>query len=144
MVSHREFVEIWPRKSWHGLIYVYSLTKGAWSWKFHQRKKCPQPKDWKIVGRWVLGVLYIYYNLFYHSERINLLNVEDDIDMFVLHFVFQSRINDHLNVFAEGWDCHKISSEKNLSPNHLWIMSLNQTWANSNTEKVMQTMTEVG
>ena len=144
MVSHQEFVETWARKFWHGLIYVYSLTKGAWSWKFHQRKKCLQPKDWKIVGRWVLGVLYIYHNLFSHLERINLLNVEQDIDIFVLHFVFQSRTNDHLNVFAEGWDCYKISSEKNLSPNQLWIMSLNQTLANSNTEKVMQTMTEVG
>ena len=63
--------------------------------------------------------------------------------MFVLHFVFQSRINDHLHAFAEGWDCHKISSEKTLSPNQLCIMSLHQTQANSNAE-VMQTMTEVG
>ena len=64
--------------------------------------------------------------------------------MFVLHFVFQSRINDHLNTFAQGWDWHKISSEKNFSPDHLWIMSLHQTLANSNAEEVMQTMTEVG
>ena len=71
-------------------------------------------------------------------------NVENDIDMFVLHFVFQSRINDHLNAFAEGWDCHKMSGEKNLSPNQLWVMSLHQTLANFNTEEVMQTMTEVG
>ena len=64
-----------------------------------------------------LGVVYIYYSLFWHLERSNLLNVENDIDLFVLHFVFQSGINNHLNTFAEGWDCHKISSEKNLTPN---------------------------
>ena len=90
-----------------------------------------------------LRAVYIYYNLFSHLERSNLLNVENDIDMFVLHFVFQSRINIQLNAFAEGWDCHKISDEKNLSPKQLWIMSLHQTLANSNTDEVMQTMTEV-
>ena len=91
----------------------------------------------RIEGLWVdvyLGVVYIYYNLFSHLERSNLLNVENDIDMFVLHFVFQNRINDHLNAFAGGWDCHKISSEKNLSPNQLWIMGLHQTLAKSNVE----------
>ena len=100
----------------------------------------------RIKRLWVdvyLGAVYIYYNLFSHLERSNLLNVENDIEMFVLHFVFQSRINIHLNAFAEGWDCHKISDEKNLSPKQLWIMSLHQTLANSNTDEVMMTMTEV-
>ena len=59
----------------------------------------------RIERLWVdvyLGVAYIYYNLFSHLERSNLLNFENDIDMFLLHFVFQSRIHDHLNAFAEG------------------------------------------
>ena len=59
----------------------------------------------RIEGLWgdvYLGFVYVYYNLFSHLERSNLLNVENDIDMFVLHFVFQNRINDHLNAFAGG------------------------------------------
>ena len=72
-----------------------------------------------------------------------MLKTENDVDMFVLHFVFQSRIIDHLNTFDEGWDCHKISSEEKLSPNQLWTMSLHQILANSNAEEVMQTITEV-
>ena len=101
----------------------------------------------RIERLWVdvyLGVLYIYYSLFSHLKVSNLLNVENDINMFVLHFVFQIRINDQLNAFAKVWNCHKISVEKTSSPNQVWIMSFHQKLANSNTEEVMQTMTEVG
>jgi len=39
-----------------------------------------------------------------------------------LHLVFQHRINNHLDKFKSGWDCHPLSTERNKTPNHLWVL----------------------
>ncbi len=50
--------------------------------------------------------LVVYYNLFYKMEDNMMLNVEDDIHMFCLHYVFIPRINHALQQFMEGWNNH--------------------------------------
>ena len=70
------------------------------------------------------GCLVIYYNLFYQMEEQRLLNIEDDIHMFSLHYVFLKRINHALSQFFEAWNNHPLSSCRNHSPIQLWIMGL--------------------
>ena len=53
-----------------------------------------------------------------------LLHMDNEVEMFCLHYVYKQKINDHLKQFTEGWNRHKLSSMHNLTPNQLWIMSM--------------------
>ena len=70
------------------------------------------------------GCTALYYQLFYHLEETGLLNVDDAIHLFCLHYVFLPRINHSLSVFKDAWNCHPISTERNLSPLQLWMSGL--------------------
>ncbi len=90
----------------------------------------------RIERLWVdvyLGVVCIYYSVFTYLELQSLLNIEDNIDIFVLHFVFKPRINRHLEDFVQGWTCHKLRTEKSMSPNQLWIMGLHDVPSEENS-----------
>ena len=79
----------------------------------------------RIERLWVdvyLGVVYIYYCVFAFLEMEQLLRLDNEIDMFCLHYVYKFRINKHLEEFVEGWNCHKLSSSGNITPNQLCIM----------------------
>lgn len=73
------------------------------------------------------GCMYIFYELFCQMEQSGLLNPSDDLHLFCLHYVFLSRINRQLRVWADGWDQHPISSERGKSPLQLWIRGLLST-----------------
>ena len=53
-----------------------------------------------------------------------LLNIEDDIHLFSLHYIFLGRINHALGQFLEAWNNHPLSSCHNHSPIQLWIYGL--------------------
>ena len=77
------------------------------------------------------GCVHMYYNLLYSLERSGMLNLENETDLFCLHYVYVPRISHSLEKFVEGWNSHPISTENNLSLNQLWIKGLLQI-ANSN------------
>ena len=70
------------------------------------------------------GCLIIFYKLFYQMEDQFLLNIEDDIHLFSLHYSFLGRINHALGQFLEAWNNHPLSSCHNHSPIQLWIYGL--------------------
>ena len=45
------------------------------------------------------AVIQTFYYLFYHLESLNLLDVESELDLFCLHYVFIPRINKALVEF---------------------------------------------
>ena len=53
-----------------------------------------------------------------------LLNIEDDIHLFCLHYIYLTRINRALEQFTEAWNNHPLSSCHNMSPIQLWIYGL--------------------
>ena len=73
-----------------------------------------------------LGSTYIYYAVFYYLEEQEYLNPVNEIHLYCFHYVFIPRINQHIQKFVDGWDNHPISSERNLTPNQLWIMGLHK------------------
>ena len=85
----------------------------------------------------------LFYNIFWHMEEEHLLDIENEVHIFALHYVFLPRINNALNHFAEAWNCHPLSSERNMSPVQLWISGLHYTdtggevcqWYIQNTSK---------
>lgn len=65
--------------------------------------------------------IILYYNIFYHMEEIRLLDVDNELHIFCLHYVFLPKINASLQSFKEAWNSHPMQSESGLSPDQLWI-----------------------
>ncbi|XP_070535251.1 uncharacterized protein [Ptychodera flava] len=67
------------------------------------------------------GILWKYYDLFNFLEEKLLLDIDNDIDIFCLHFTYLPRINQDLRHWQEGWNHHKLSTANSSSPRQLWI-----------------------
>ena len=70
------------------------------------------------------GVLYIYYQLFYHLEENSLLNPSNPVHLFALHYVFLPRINRHLDIWRAGYVRHRIRTAGSRTPMQLYILGL--------------------
>ena len=70
--------------------------------------------------------IVFFYQFFYQMEDMGILNVENEIHIFCLHYIFIHRINRALSHFLEAWNCHPLSSMGNLSPIQLWIAGLSR------------------
>ena len=66
-----------------------------------------------------VGVLY--RDCFRKLEEENYLDPLNETDMYCLHFIFIPRINSTLESFVQSWNNHALSTENNLTPNHLFI-----------------------
>ena len=73
------------------------------------------------------GCIGFFYELFHYMEERGVLDIENPVHLWVLHYVYQPRIQELLSSFAQGWDHHPMSSEKNRTPLQLWILGLQQT-----------------
>ena len=69
----------------------------------------------------------IFYQLFYQMEDLKILNVDNEVHMFCLHYVFLPRIKHSVCQFMEAWNHHPLSSMNNLSPIQLWISGLSRS-----------------
>ena len=73
--------------------------------------------------------IVLFYNLFYQMEDTRILNIDNEIHMFCLHYVFIPRINRAISQFLDGWNHHPLSSMGNLSPVQLRIAGLSRASA---------------
>ena len=67
---------------------------------------------------------YRYYHLFHSMEQEGILDVDNEIHLFVLHMVYLPRINDDLCLFTNGFNNAPMRTERNKSPNQLWMQGL--------------------
>ena len=58
----------------------------------------------------------MYYSLFYILEDNNILDVNDNVYLSALHYVYIPRISNTLSSFREAWNLHRLSSSGNQSP----------------------------
>ena len=82
---------------------------------------------WKDVYQEVLG---LYYDLFSYMESVGILDPNNNVHLFCLHYVFIPRINRQLLYWKNSWIKHPMRSEHNLTPQQLWTTGL-QRIANS-------------
>ena len=68
---------------------------------------------WRDVYRCVCST---YHELFYGMAAIGVLDIDLESDLFVLHCVFLSMINNSLHNFARAWNLHPLRTEANWSP----------------------------
>ena len=68
------------------------------------------------------GCLCFFYYSFYFLEDTGILNVDNEFDLYSLHYVFLPIIQKQLNLFSQAWACHSLRTEGNRSPQQLWIL----------------------
>ncbi|XP_034027541.1 uncharacterized protein LOC117511752 [Thalassophryne amazonica] len=66
------------------------------------------------------GVLDLFYSCFFNMESQGLLNPDDEIHIYALHWSFLPHIQSHLEFFKNGWNHHSLQTERNQSPLQLW------------------------
>ena len=65
--------------------------------------------------------IILYYNIFYHLEELQELDMDNELHIFCLHHVFLPKINASLHQFQQAWNNHPMQSENGLTPEQLWI-----------------------
>ena len=73
---------------------------------------------WRDVFR---SCTVLYYQLFQHMEENGLLDIDDEVQLFCLQYIFLPRINESLQQFMTMWNHHPLGTESNLSPLQLWM-----------------------
>lgn len=73
------------------------------------------------------SVIQTFYSLFYYLESINVLNIDNENDLFCLHYVFLPRINASLIEFTEAYNQHSIRTEHGWSPYRMWVNGMINT-----------------
>jgi hypothetical protein len=66
-------------------------------------------------------VVCLFYHLFYHLESCEVLDPNNNVHIFALHYVFIPRINQCLNQFIQSWNAHVLSGTAGGTPMQLWI-----------------------
>lgn len=69
------------------------------------------------------GVLDLFYTSFCNLEREGLLNPDEEIHMYALHWSFLPQLQKHLQFFKDGWNHHRLRTEGNQSPLQLWTQN---------------------
>ena len=57
-------------------------------------------------------------------EDVYLVDINDDMQLFCLHYIYTPHINRSLHEWKEAWIRHPMSSEKNKTPMQLWTDGL--------------------
>ena len=127
----------------HGVL-VYGLPEGVRSdhggenidvWKhmlsIHQDPSCVITGNsvhneriermWRDVTR---NVSSSFIAIFRELEAEEILNPDNEVDIFCLHVVFLPRVNKSLTEFQGSWNNHSLSTEGNMSPLQLCVLGL--------------------
>ena len=90
------------------------------------------------------GCISLFYYLFYSLEDAGLLDPDDIMDLWALHFVFLPKIQSQLNAFSEAWCNHPIRTAHNRTPNQLWILGMCQACEEDPTNGAVQGVADIG
>ena len=66
------------------------------------------------------NVCHTFYYTFQTMEQFGILQRESRVHMFILHYVFQPRINRAIESFVHAWNNHPMRTEWNWSPIQMW------------------------
>ena len=71
-----------------------------------------------------VGCICFFYTFFHFLEDMSLLDPDDLLDIYALHFLFLPVIQCQLDNLREGWAPHPLRTERNRTPMQLWILGL--------------------
>ena len=99
---------------WQYMLSAHNSTKSVITGSSTHNERVE--RMWRDLGR---SVTSVYSSTFSVLERENLLDPLNEVDMFVLHFIFIPRLSKSLQDFQESWNLHGVSTEGNMSPYQL-------------------------
>lgn len=79
------------------------------------------------------GCLYLFYDIFHALERFGILDHENEVHLWCLHFVFLPVVNNHLQSWRQAWIHHPLRTERNMSPMQLWVKGLHMVCRSDST-----------
>lgn len=80
--------------------------------------------------------IILYYNIFSHLEDLQELNIDNEIHLFCLHYVYLPKVNASLKEFMRAWNSHPMQSEHGLSPEQLWLRGMAEYQGHSTQDLV--------
>ncbi len=83
-------------------------------------------RQWRDLTKEVLS---FYREFFFKIEKDYHVDFTNERTKFCVKYMFMNRINDDLNRYIEIWNCHKLSTEHNKSPNQLMVENLDKSGA---------------
>ncbi|PKC12038.1 hypothetical protein RhiirA5_258462, partial [Rhizophagus irregularis] len=72
----------------------------------------------------VKSVIKKYSSIFMYLEDRCGLNINNNVYLFCLHFVFLPRINENLKQWRVSWNNHKLRTEKHQTPIQLYTKGM--------------------
>lgn len=78
----------------------------------------------RIERSWVdtwNGVTNVYYDFFHFLENLGILDPDEPVHIWALHFVFIPRLNRDLELFRCQWNNHPLRTEHHMTPNQLFV-----------------------
>jgi hypothetical protein len=85
---------------------------------------------WRDVHK---EAIHYFYNLFYSFEDEGILCTDDAIQIYALRLIFLPLINVALTEFQGAWNLHKIRTERNETPQQIWLNGMLENANSDNT-----------
>ncbi|KAI4830859.1 hypothetical protein KUCAC02_002463 [Chaenocephalus aceratus] len=67
------------------------------------------------------GVSNVYYDLFNFLESEGIIDIDNEMHMWALHYVYLPRINHDLRGFLDQWNNHGLRTERHQTPIQLFV-----------------------
>lgn len=90
---------------------------------------------WRDVAT---NVTDFFYRLFYELEDAGLCDISQDVHLTALHIAYLPEINMRMNDFRKAWNCHRLRTAGNRSPEQVWTegMLLNVNSGHAATSQI--------
>uniref|UniRef100_A0A669C4E2 Integrase catalytic domain-containing protein n=1 Tax=Oreochromis niloticus TaxID=8128 RepID=A0A669C4E2_ORENI len=79
------------------------------------------------------GMTNVYCDLFHHLEEEGIIDIDNEMHLWALHYIYLPRINRDLKDFTQQWNNHGLRTERHLSPLQIFVQGSLQQQGRAST-----------
>lgn len=87
----------------------------------------------RLWGDMWRGLTNVYYNLFNFLESEGIVDIDNEMHLWALHYVYVPRINRDLTAFTRQWNNHGLRTEGHQSPIQIFVRGCLEQQGQSST-----------